>query len=152
MDWEVFNRLYSEEFSIDLLHAWRQVLFSIIIKFSDANGASFWRRRFQNPEDCYPKSENPGNNPSNVYVTFCDLQSRIYIRGSPTFLGNNTVIHCLHIGFLAGHFAIISLTFFQCGGFGVASAVYKEQLAILRTSDMSLIEYVEIVENVYTFL
>ncbi|XP_066928434.1 TPR repeat-containing protein DDB_G0287407-like isoform X2 [Clytia hemisphaerica] len=63
MDWEVFNRLYSEEFSIDLLHAWR-----------------------------------------------------------------------------------------QCGGFGVASAVYKEQLAILRTSDMPLIEYVEIVENVYTFL
>jgi len=25
MDWQVFNRLYSEEFSIDLLHAWRQV-------------------------------------------------------------------------------------------------------------------------------
>lgn len=26
MDWEVFDRLYSEEFSIDLIHAWRQVM------------------------------------------------------------------------------------------------------------------------------
>lgn len=64
MDWEVFNRLYSEEFSIDLLHAWR-----------------------------------------------------------------------------------------QCGGFGVASAVYKEQLSMLRKyENLPLIEYVEIVEKVYTFL
>ena len=25
MDWEVFDRMYSDEFSIDLLHSWRQV-------------------------------------------------------------------------------------------------------------------------------
>lgn len=63
MDWEVFERMYSEEFSIDLLHSWR-----------------------------------------------------------------------------------------QCGGYGIASAVYHEQLKHLRKSDMSLIDYVEVVEKVYGFL
>lgn len=41
---------------------------------------------------------------------------------------------------------------FKCGGFGVASAVYREQLAALRKSDMPLVEYVEVVEKVYGFL
>ncbi|XP_047125381.1 TPR repeat-containing protein DDB_G0287407 isoform X1 [Hydra vulgaris] len=63
MDWDVFERLYSEEFSIDLLHSW-----------------------------------------------------------------------------------------LQCGGFRIASAVYREQLGILRQSDIPLVVYVEIVEKVYGFL
>ena len=31
MDWEVFDRMYSEEFSIDLLHSWRQVVICLSI-------------------------------------------------------------------------------------------------------------------------
>ena len=41
---------------------------------------------------------------------------------------------------------------YQCGGYGTAAAVYKAQLAVLRESDMPLIDYVEVVEKVYGFL
>ena len=40
----------------------------------------------------------------------------------------------------------------QCGGYGTATAVYSEQLSVLRQSDMDLIDYVEVVEKVYGFL
>ena len=41
----------------------------------------------------------------------------------------------------------------QCGGYGIANAVYHEQLANLRSPDtMPLVEYVELVEKVYGFL
>ena len=33
MDWEVFDRMYSEEFSIDLLHSWRQVVICLLTYF-----------------------------------------------------------------------------------------------------------------------
>ena len=33
MDWEVFDRMYSEEFSIDLLHSWRQVVICLLNYF-----------------------------------------------------------------------------------------------------------------------
>lgn len=74
-------------------------------------------------------------------------------------LDNNRLIRCLmdwevFDRLYSEEFSIDLLhSWRQCGGYGIASAVYGEQLAILRSStSLPLIEYVEIVEKVYGFL
>jgi len=57
MDWQVFNRLYSEEFSIDLLHAWRQVrVIAFSVEVIVLEIADFLKTLFRNGKI----KENPG--------------------------------------------------------------------------------------------